>query len=72
MANQDTPEDFGMDNVGKTYADIYTEEAIRDLSDAGIEVPAEEDFTCHTCVDNMKCHYSWDLYNTAGDCLQSK
>ena len=32
----------------------------------------EDDFTCNTCGYVGKCEFSWDLYNTNGDCLGMK
>jgi len=36
------------------------------------KMPLEEDFTCHECLDKDVCQYSFDLYNTNGDCLAFK
>lgn len=31
-----------------------------------------EDYTCFTCQDWKECPYSFDAYNTGGDCLAMK
>ncbi len=33
---------------------------------------ARKEFTCFNCKDKDTCEYSWDAYNTGGDCLASK
>lgn len=36
-----------------------------------LEHPAQE-YTCFNCKDNMTCEFSYDEYNTKGDCLAIK
>lgn len=38
----------------------------------GIHVPQPAEFTCATCNAEETCESAWDLYNTDGDCLESK
>lgn len=30
------------------------------------------DFTCNYCIDYEECEYSYDIYNTYGDCIALK
>lgn len=56
----------------KTYEELYTAETVKEMQDAGIEVPAKESMTCSNCVDTAICEFAWDLYNTDGDCIADK
>lgn len=55
-----------------TYEETYTEEAIRNMNNAGLSVPGKEDMTCSKCQLADTCRYAWDPYNTQGDCLADK
>lgn len=51
-----------------TYEELFTEDAVRDIENAGLSVPAKEDMTCNGCSEVETCPFAWDLYNTQGDC----
>jgi hypothetical protein len=55
-----------------TYEELYTEDAVFELQDAGIQVPEKEDMTCNNCPERDTCDLAWDLYNINGDCLALK
>lgn len=54
------------------YSELYTPEKIDGLAEVGMDVPAEDEFTCHFCADKDSCEFAWDLYNTDGDCIADK
>lgn len=45
------------------------EDMREDFESMGYDV---DDCTCNICPDSDSCKYSFDLYNTNGDCLASK
>lgn len=36
------------------------------------DIPQDVEITCEYCEENDNCEYSFDLYNTGGDCLAIK
>ena len=56
----------------KTYEELYDAEAVKQMEDAGLNVPLKEQMTCNGCQDASVCEFAWDPYNTDGDCLASK
>lgn len=56
----------------RKYEELYTEEAIQSLADAGLSVPPKDKMTCNGCAEAETCDLAWDLYNTDGDCLACK
>lgn len=39
---------------------------------ATVEAWGEHNFTCDNCLDKWTCDFSFDPYNTDGDCLAEK
>ena len=55
-----------------TYEEMYSEDTVRRMEEAGICVPVKEDMTCNRCSEADTCWLAWDRYNTGGDCLADK
>lgn len=55
-----------------TYEEVYRQEAIHKMEEAGIPLPAKDILTCYGCPAADKCPFAWDPYNTDGDCLADK
>ena len=58
------------DQINKIKLDLYQDDP-RPFDNIE-EVLREDRFTCDACICNDECVYSFDPYNTDGDCLAEK
>jgi hypothetical protein len=58
-----------VEDVKKVRLKLY--EKFKDTQ-VGWAYETDISFTCDTCLDNDTCAYSFDAYNTNGDCLAIK